>query len=80
MTWRPIWFNTGLTVAPFVMFLVAFAVVDPWPNDLLRRRAAAVYLGLVAAVALILYPLVIGKGFSVPVLDGFLRTWYRNGL
>jgi dolichyl-phosphate-mannose--protein O-mannosyl transferase len=80
MTWRPIWFNTGLTVAPFVMFLVAFAVVDPWPNDLLRRRAAAVYLGLVAAVALILYPLVIGKGFSVPVLDGFLRAWYRNGL
>ena len=80
VTSRPIWFNTGLAVAPFVMFLVAFAVLDPWPNARLRQRAAVVYLGVVTVVALVLYPLVIGKGFSVPVLDGFLRTLYRNGL
>jgi dolichyl-phosphate-mannose-protein mannosyltransferase len=77
---RPIWFNTGVVVLPYVVILIACALGQLWP-DAARgagRRFVGLYLGGACLVSLALYPLAIGKGFELPVLGKYLLEKARN--
>jgi len=67
---RPVWFNTGVVVLPYVVMTVAYGVwrLFPETGSPWRRRVPVIYLGLACLVSLALYPLAIGLGFRLPLV------------
>ncbi|MBJ6725711.1 phospholipid carrier-dependent glycosyltransferase [Geomesophilobacter sediminis] len=76
---RPIWFNTGVVVLPYVAILVPFALdrLAPAASTGARRYLVPGYLAAVALVSLVLFPLAIGKGFGLPLVGDQL---FQNAL
>jgi dolichyl-phosphate-mannose-protein mannosyltransferase len=66
---RPVWFNTGVVVLPFVVMVVAHALCRPYAAARARWQAGAAtaFLALACLVSLCLYPVAIGKGFTLPL-------------
>ena len=77
---RPIWFNTGVVVLPYLVIVVAAGVWRLFPVSRLRwrDRVFPLYLGSACLVSLALYPLAIGKGYGLPVLGKHLLDNARS--
>jgi dolichyl-phosphate-mannose-protein mannosyltransferase len=84
VTHRPIWFNTGVVVLPYVAILVAYSICEivPPSRQKLRRGFVRTYIVAVVLVSLCLYPLAIGKGFDLPLVGDYVfsKTVNRQGV
>lgn len=75
---RPIWVNTALVVLPYALMAVAWFVWDTLRGFTARKRVVAVYLAIVALIAVPQYILTIGRGFGIPYVREYLIEKYSR--
>lgn len=63
---RPIWFNTGMVVLPYVAITVSCALIQLGRGR--GRNFVRGYLAAAFLVSLMLYPLAIGRAFDLPLV------------
>lgn len=77
-TGRPIWVNTALVVLPYALLAVAWLLWEGLGRFAARNRLVAVYLSLVALLAVPQYLLAIGAGMHIPYLRDYLINRYAH--